>query len=254
MCKTQSSFKLFAGALALAAVVTLPTAARAAAVTLNVDSALSSLTMSGAAFGLNVSAQKPGSLVDAWGGTITGDLSGGVFTFTGSSAITALLNPANPFSTAPYPNNGLVDNYGVHASGLVTGVGLVLSLDGAYRSLTLDITSGTAANGAAASGMNLAFTSGTLTFGAIVSPNIPYGGSSDLIGVNGANTSAGLVSWDGTTLTLPIQLHTIGSNRYEDWSGTIVATVVPEPSALALLGVGLMGLVGVQFRRSRHSL
>lgn len=229
----------------VAALLALPAAVPASPVTFTVDSSQSSLTLSGAAFGLAVNPQAghTGSLVDAWGGTITADLSGGVLTFSGGSAITALLNPSAPFSTTPYPTvpPGSVDNYGVFASGLVNGVGLVLGMNGAYRSMTLDLNGGTATDGLAPSTVNMVFTAGHLEWGAIVSPNTPFGGTSSLVNVGGLDTSAANVSFDGTTLILPVQLHTTGSNRYEDWSGVIVA-VVPEPSsmALAVMGVGLL--------------
>ncbi len=241
------------GVAALTASVSLVIPAQAEQFLFVIKPNQSILTMSGAAFGLPVTAQSgnPNSLVDSWSGTILADLTAGVLTFSGGSTITASLNtPA--FSTFPNPGTGGVDNYGVFGSGLVSGVGLVLQLNGAYRSLTLDIPAGTAVNGAAASGMNLAFTAGHLDWGAVVAPSTPYGGSSSMVGVNGANTSAGLVSFDGTTLSLPIQLHTTGSNRFEDWAGTLVA-VIPEPSSMALAMLGL-GFVAVNRRaRDRRS-
>jgi hypothetical protein len=205
-----------------------------------VDSSASTLTLSGAAFGLAVGQQSPGSLIDHWGGSMAVDLTGGVLTFSGAN-LTAALNPVAPFSTFPNPGTGGVDNYGGFSSGLVSGVGLVLQLNAAYRSLVFDIPSGTAQDGQAPSGMNFAFSGGHLDWGAIISPSTPYGGTSDMTGVSALNASASLVSFDGTTLTLPVQLHTLGSNRYEDWVGTIVA-VIPEPSsaALALAGLGLL--------------
>ena len=106
---------------------------------------------------------------------------GGVLTFLGGGSLTASLNsPASPpFSTFPNPGSGGIDNYGVFGSGLVTGVGLVLQLNGAYRSLVFDITSGTAQNGAALHpGSILQFTGGHLDWGAIISPSTPYGGTS----------------------------------------------------------------------------
>jgi hypothetical protein len=121
-------------------------------------------------------------------------------------------------------------------------------LNGAYRSLVLDL-SGTAANGSAPSGVNLTFTGGHLDWGAIISPSTPYGGTSSMIGVSGLDTSSSLVSFDGTTLSLPVQFHTLGSNRYEDWSGTLVA-VIPEPSSIALALVGL-GLFAARARGRR---
>jgi len=232
-------------AAALAVTVSVAIPAQADPVLFVLDPNQSTLTLSGAAFGLPVGAQSghAGSLTAHWGGTISANLSGGVLTFTGGSAINALLNTAAnpPFSTTPNPGTAGIDNYGVFGSGLVTGVGLVLGLNGAYRSLTLDITSGTITSGSSPAGLTLGFTSGYLDWGAIVSPNTPFGGTSTMVGVNATDTAAGLALFDGTTLTLPIQLHTLGSNRFEDWNGTLVA-VIPEPSsvAFAVLGCGLL--------------
>jgi hypothetical protein len=240
----KTSFSSLLGTAVLATFVCVGVTSRAAVYSFNVDSSQSTLTLSGAAFGLPVSAQSghPGSMLDSWSGTIAVDVTGSVLTFLGGGSLTASLNsPASPpFSTSPNPVTGGIDNYGVFGSGLVSGVGLVLGLNGAYRSLVLDITSGTAANGTAPSGVNLAFTGGNLDWGAIISPSTPAGGTSSMVGVSGVDTSSSLVSFDGTTLILPVQLHTLGSNRFEDWTGQIVA-VIPEPSSvtLALVGLGL---------------
>ncbi len=259
MRKIQSSYKLIAGALALAAAVAVPTAAHAVAVTLNVNSALSSLTLSGNAFGLSYAQQSAGSLSASWGGTISGDLTGGIFTFSGGSAITAIVNPAGPFSYFPTPTNNFTEpgNYGVKAQGVVPGFGAVL-INGVYKNLVLDITTGTAQNGLAPAGQTLNFTAGALDYTAVSLPTYAglTAGSSALLGVNGPDTSASLVSWDGTTLSLPVTLHTTGSNRFEDWNGTIVATLtqVPEPSSFVLLGIGLIGFVCARSKRSQQNV
>jgi len=218
----------------------------AAPVTFYVDSSQSVLTLSGVAFGLTGTEQVPGSLSDRWGGTITADLSGGVLTFAGGSAITALLNPGGPFSTAPYDSPPGGDNYGVYANGLAPFPYGLVTVNGAYRFLTLDL-GGTATPGAAPTELTLTFTGGQVDWGAETAAG-PFGGTSSLVGVSGPDTSQLAVEFDGSTLTLPVMLHTTGSNRTEDWLGTIVA-VVPEPSSLALAVVGL-GLV--MAKRFRH--
>lgn len=240
MRKTQSSFRLTICALALAAVVALPNSARAVAVTLNVNSSLSSLTLSGSILAptYTFNAQAPGSLVDFWGGTIAADLTGGVLTFSSGSSITALANGSGPF----LPAGTGVENYGVSAN--------IYNVKGAYRNLALDITAGTATDLLAPSGVVFQFLLGSkLDYSSQVG-----NGTSPL---NGAplNTSASVILFDGTTLYLPVQLQTTGSNsRVENWTGTIVASVVPEPSTLALVGLGFGSLFVRSTHRRNHSL
>ncbi len=232
--------------------------AQAEQVILNIDPNQSILTLSGTAFGLNYAAQPghAGSLDDRWSGTITADLTGGVLTFGPGSSITALLNTpaAPPFSTFPHADvpADSVDNYGAYAAGIVNG--LNIEINGAYRTLTLDITSGTATPGTPSSGMNLAFTSGHLEWGAVQLPDRAalIDGSSSMVGVTGANTSSGIVTLtsDGV-LTLPVQFSTTGDNRTEQWTGVIVAAV-PEPGTITLLLLGA-GAVCFNMRKARRS-
>ncbi len=246
------------GIVIAAALLASVLTSRGEQVIFHIDPDQSILTLSGTAFGLAFAAQPghAGSLEDRWSGTITADLTSGVLTFAPGSSITALLNTpaAPPFSTFPHADvpAGSVDNYGVFAAGVING--LNVELNGAYRTLTLDITSGTASSGAAPSGMTLAFTAGHLEWGAVQTPSTPLqDGSSSLVGVTGANTASGLVTLtsDGV-LTLPVQFATTGANRTEQWTGVIVAAV-PEPASgvLLLLAAGVFCFKRRKARQAR---
>jgi hypothetical protein len=240
----------------------VPSITRATPVTLTLDSSqsyISALT-SGNAFGLAFGPQVAGAMTAYYSGTILADLTGGVLTFTGGSSIVGLNNPGGPFTTAPYPGSWQ-GQYGVTAGPtFIPGYNFVV-INGVYSGMTMDLGTGTAQNGLAPSGMTDLWTAGTLTYGAANAtlPAGPYtpiaGGPSSLVGVFGSDTSSALVSWNGNTLDLPITFHTTGSNRNEYWSGQLVASIseVPEPSTLALAGLGLLGLAGLRFSRSRRS-
>ncbi len=253
------SSRLVVAALALAAVLSVPTTTRAGQMALYLNSSQSYLDASGNAFGLNFGAQAPGSMRSYFSGILSANYAAGVFTFTGGSLISALNNPAGPFSSQPYPGGPWPGNFGVTAGPtFIPGYNFVV-INGVYTGLTLDLTSGTAQNGVAPTGVTDLWTGGSLIWGAAnaVVPTGPFtpisGGNSSMAGVSGPNTAAALVAFDGTTLTMPITFHTTGSNRYEDWTGQIVA-VIPEPSALAIAGVGLLGVAALQHRRSRRNL
>ncbi len=228
----------------------------AAPVSYAVNSSLSSLTLSGGVAGLPFMAQTPGSLTDAFTGTINADLTGGVLTFTGGSSITALLHPSAPFSTAPivYPPFA-VENYGVTASGIVPTFGGLTTINGVYHNMVLDVTAGTAQDGLAPGAMLIKYTSGRVDAG-VASPVGGFPTGADLTTIAAAsNTTPSLVSLPGayTTLTLPVLFTTTGgSGRFETWTGTIVADmVVPEPAAsmLVAFGAGLL-LLNRRFFRS----
>jgi hypothetical protein len=245
------SINCLALAMGLSSVV-LSSSSRAALVTLNVDAAQSTLSLNGTAFGLSYTPQAPGSLSASWSGTIVGDLTSGVFTFSGGSSITANINPSGPYTTAPNPIGVRPGNYGVTANGEVPPFGIV-TVNGVYRDLVLDIAAGTAQNGVALTGGTLRFSAGALDFGAANAAPISVG-TSNLVNVSGTNTSALPVSFDGTTLTIPVTFQTTGSNRVENWSGTLVATV-PEPSSLGILSLaGLAGCTLLHRRRSASGL
>lgn len=221
--------------------------ASAATVTLNIDPTQSSLNIGGAAFGLAYGAQGPGSLSTSLGGTLTADLSGGVFTFSGGSNVVVNTNPNGPFTSSPNPSGVIPGNFGVVGAGVLPPPFGSTTVNGVYRDLTLDVTAGTAQDGQAMAGGILKFIgAGQLVWGAATQAGNQVGISN--ITAQGNNTAGSSVLWDGTTLTLPILFSTTGSNRGENWNGVIVATVVPEPSALALLS--LAGLLGL--RRSRR--
>jgi hypothetical protein len=244
--------------LGVGALLGLSISAQAVTVTYNINSALSSLTLSGQAFTIPMTVQSAGSDVAFFKGTITADLTGGVLTFTGGSLITAILNPGAPYSHFPGAGVNGIENYGVTCPNtFVPALGAFVQVNGVYRDLSLDITAGTAQNGLAASGMTLGFTGASALDYGILANGSPFQASTSLLnsaGDSGANTSASLISLSlgtgtyGDTLTLPVSLHTTGSNRDQFWNGTLVA-VVPEPSSMALIGLGLLGLV--TFRRIR---
>ena len=241
-------------AMASLASVVVSANLQAAIVVLNVNSSLSSLNLAGQVGGLGTpgvggivyAQQAVGSLAANYGGTITADLTAGVFTFSGGSAITAIVNPSGPFTTAPNAIGIEAGNYGITATGPVPAAGgAVLTINGVYKDLVLDIIAGTAQNGAAtAASMN--FSAGALDFG--VSALAPSGPAS-LVGSNALNTSLTQVSWDGTTLRIPVAFQTLGgTGRVENWSGTIIAAV-PEPSSIALMS--LVGMVGLSYASIR---
>src|SRR5690349_5278969 len=82
--------------------------AQGAVVTYTIVPELSSLSMGGDVLGAPLGPQAPGGDVANYQGTITGDLTGGVLTFSGGSAIDAMLNPNGPFIPA---TDGVEDNY-----------------------------------------------------------------------------------------------------------------------------------------------
>lgn len=245
-----SNFLTSAGA---AAALSFALATQGTPITFSIDGSQSSLTFSGVAFGLVFNQQTAGSLVDSLTGTLVADLSGGVLTFSGGSTINVQQNPNGPFSTNPNPIGNENGNFGVRADGFVTGAGAA-NIRGVYKGLVLDITSGTAQDGQAPAGQNISPTQGVLDYGILLNGSPYQANTSPIIGKGGLNTSAGTATFDGTTLTLPVTFSSgLYSNRREDYTGTIVGTVVPvpEPSTLALAGLGAASLVGWGFRRSR---
>lgn len=249
MTKIFSKVRFSLGSFVLAI---FSSTSQAALVNLTIDSSASSITMGGVAFTLNYAQQNPGSLTARYAGTISADLTAGVFTFNalGGSSITAITNSSGPYSTVPNPAGPLAGNYGVTASGFVPVFPFGNStINGVYRDLILDFLGGTATNGAPLSAATtIRFTQGGLVAGAATQGG-NFNLTSNLAGVSGANSSIGNVTWDGTTLTIPLQFSTTGSNRQENWNGVIVARI-PEPSSAMLMMVATIGGVLTR-RRSR---
>ena len=243
----------YLNAAAVASFLSIALASRADTVSFAIDSANSSLTISGAAFGLAYTQQSAGSLVDSFGGTLLADLTGGVLTFSGGSSIIALTNSHGPFNTAPNPIGSEAGNFGVQANGFVTGYG-VANIKGSYKDIVLDLTSGTVQNGLAPTGQNINPTAGTLDYGIVLNATPFQASSSSIVGKGGLNVATGIATFDGTVLTLPVQFSSpTYANRNETYTGVIVADIVPapEPSTLALAGLGAAGFAGWSFRRSR---
>jgi hypothetical protein len=234
-----------------------------AQISYNIADASTSLTLSGTALGGTYGGQggNPLTLVDHWSGNIwLTETTPGNYTFSGS--ITADLNPLTPFLPAgggTPPVLGGTDNYGAYT--LALGF---YPLYTAYRDMTVSITGGNAVQGGSApvTGMNLGLTAGHLDFDA---PSITgYRGTvglSSWVSPSGANTSSGsvLLSADGSTLTVPVTFATESYNAgiyggvFETWTGTLVA-VIPEPSSVALVGLGLAALAARNARRGKRSL
>jgi hypothetical protein len=211
---------------------------QAAMVVYQLDPLQSSLVISGSFLGQPMTQQSPGSMVDAWSGTITGDLLGSTLYFAGGSEVRANLNPAAPF----LPSASGVDNYGVQ----IPTLGAVAK----YRDLAFDFTSGSLSHGASPSGNGVTVLSGAAEY--FLPPTTL--GTASMVGGTATNVATNPVSFNTTldmeSLVIPFQTTFIDPNGIVvTLTGTLVGTrSIPEPSSL-----GLIGIATAFFLRRRRS-
>lgn len=215
----------------------------AAIVTYTVDPTRSSLTLASAYGGQPATEQLPGSLVDSYNGTITGDLTGGTLTLSGGSAIMAMLHTAAGAGFTPTPGSGGVDNYGGQIQAFAAFI--------AYRSIGFDLPSGSLINGSPFADP-FVLISGHADYSA-GPPVSPPTGTVAFIGATAPNASAlnATITTSGSieTLTIPISISYPGTLSAA-FTGQIVAfRNIPEPTSLVL---GAMGLTAGLLRRRRH--
>ncbi len=101
------------------------------------------------------------------------------------------------------------------------------------------------------SGTEDVFSTAIVTAAGITGIPSPIGGNFG--GANNPTTDA-VVTWDGTYLTIPVANRLVfvdGGTLYDITTFGQIVAIVPEPSSIAMLACGAIGLVGYVVRRKR---
>lgn len=242
---------------ALAVVASAFAASSAQAAPYVIDSTQSSITISGTALGfIPIIAQSPGSNVAVIEGSLDVNLSGGSIEFV-SSVADAVEKPG-PF------NPGVVSgDPPVIGPNAPADVALYLGSFSTGRLAIRDfIVSITGTSTVAGSEFDLTTLLLTVTSGSL-DYNVPLGallGHLDIAGQS-ANPTEGVGTLVGGAITIPIDVALEFEIIEGDppgmavvyMRGQIVANPVPEPSTIAMLGIGVVGLVAVGRRRFRRA-
>jgi hypothetical protein len=185
--------------------------------------------------------------------TFLGTGGGGTFSFSSNGA-------GNGFSVTNGSGNQFIGNsigdlgsltgpaFGFNSTtGIVTGTETLTIKDGTGNNFTGTVT-----------GVNIAVigTGGTLNTTATVNlSGVAYTGTqTDLVNLkndvvaNGGTVAMTFQFIPAVSLTA---LGASGATNSTSWSGTITSTSVPEPSSLAIAGLGALGMIGFGLRRRK---
>jgi len=242
-------------AAAVACALIAPGLAHAGPVTFTIDSAATSLTITGNALSglITLIAQSPGSNTDHLTGTVSATEGVGTIQITGATGNGVLQAlPQQPLSGGAL--GSAPADMGLGLGGIGAGVAAVRGLVAGATSPVLTVVGGSFP----ANTSTIAITTGLLDLN-ITSPlttatQANIGGNSAL---NGAPTGTLVTGGGIETLTLPVaetvtfNLNGIAGNVF--LSGQIVATrSIPEPGSVVLLGIALAAMVPFGVRRFRN--